>query len=149
MHDRISNLRTKASPFRHHCEPSARIGEPKNKKSIRRSPGAGYRDTAAGKPYVYVAQGGRIHETKQWPRYVESETDRFTTRGAPAVGIFGSLTLLSSKEVAKIGMSNRRAQQSVRAAKATYPSVRGTAIVAERLSFAARTDRANRQGRGR
>lgn len=35
-----------------------------------------YRDAAAGKSYVYVAQGGRILETKEWPHYTESETDR-------------------------------------------------------------------------
>ena len=35
-----------------------------------------YRDAAAGKSYVYVAQGGRILETTQWPGYIESETDR-------------------------------------------------------------------------
>ncbi len=35
-----------------------------------------YRDAAAGKSYVYVAQGGRILETTRWPGYIESETDR-------------------------------------------------------------------------
>ncbi len=35
-----------------------------------------YRDTAAAKSYVFVAQGGRICETKAGASYVESEIDR-------------------------------------------------------------------------
>jgi len=34
------------------------------------------RDAACGKTIVYVAQGGKIQEVPQWPKYTESDTER-------------------------------------------------------------------------